>query len=221
MPRTHVRSAASIASSTMEVRDMVDAVGEYSPKTPIELLPLPRDAAQTTFKAFEKMKVNNDVSPHSKREAAAETKKPSPTSLGAVPATTNKSTTMTKTIDHTMAHAEPREPRTLAQPLVKPSFKPSVVPLANEQRVFITVVADHRTIYVHPHAKFDEWQENNDKLQRLWKRCEPLTKAPEQGYVLLGFLKDEETYVRVLVTRVRAEQEKVKAEFMVSFGYFS
>lgn len=198
----------------MEIRacDMVDAVGEFPAKMPNELLPLPRSSIEATVNAFDKVELNT-VEPKStkisrpKQEATESPKippKPNSTNGETPPAATSgKVAPMAKTMAK-------------ARPIVKPDYKPSVVPLTDNQRVFITHVVDHRTLYVHPHGQYSEWQESCDRLQRLWTKCEPLNKEPEAGHVLLGELKDEGGFARVVVQKVRSEHQKARVEFMVS-----
>lgn len=239
LPRSSARkSVPSIAGSTIEIRecDMVDAVGEFAHEMPSDLVQLPRKSIEATAKAFDKVNLNvvepklADVLVKEKsrpnempKREAAESKIPSnqnstkdepPTVAGS-----GKLAMMTKAMDRMASNVDLRESlRPLGRPFVKPPYKPSAVPLIEDQRVIITHIKDHRTIFVHPHARIDEWKESSERMERLWRKCEPLKKEPEAGHIVLAAMNNEGGFARAIVMRVRAAGAEVKAqvEYMVS-----
>lgn len=225
----------SIAGSTAEIRecDMVDAVGEFSSRMPADLVPLRKMSVETTTVTLDKMKLDTNgehgpkVADMSVDRSPRMPFKAVPANIGEMripaaklnaakeeaPAAPNKPlATMAKTMDRMRSNGDLREP---PKPKPKPTYEPSVEAITVDKRVFITHIEDHRTIYVYPHARFDHWQDLVNKIDKIGKKGEPLSKPPAIGHIVAAKSDQDRHYGRALITRLRASEKLARVEFLV------
>lgn len=215
--RSNIRNVPSIASSTVEISacDVVDAVG-ISGKTPAHLIPLSQNSAENLSKSMNSMKVESTV----KKDAI----------MAARPNQRNDVEPMipTKDIPDKTTFTQPgkmdllnqalktgSENREPPKPVQRPTYKPSIVLLDKDERVFVTHVEDHRVIFVYPHRRYNEWQNWIEKIDRSSQKCVPLKNAPKVGHVILAQCKTADVSARAVVTRVRADKNMAKVDFLV------
>lgn len=209
MSRSNIRNVPSIASSTVEIRscDLVDAIG-ISPKSPADLITLPRKSSENLSTSISAMKLESNAKNDSKLvEPMVPTKDVPDKKTSTPPPGKMDFLSKLKTGD------ECREP---TPPVQKPVYKPSIVLLDKDERVFVTHVEDHRVIHVYPHRRYNEWQNLIERIDRSSQKCSPLKNAPEVGHIVLAQCKTADVGARAIVTRVRADKNMAKVDFLVS-----
>lgn len=223
--RSNIRNVPSIASSTVEIHssDVVDAIG-ISAKSPADLIPLPQNCTENLSKSMNTMKLDTGAKNDTKMvERSTNLAYKSPDQKIDV-----EPMVPTKDVPDKRASAQPGKLDFLSQsmktngecreppkPVQKPTYKPSIVLLEKDDRVFITHVEDHRVIYVYPHRRYNEWQNWIERIDRSSQKCATLKNAPEIGHIVLAQCKTADVCARAIVTRVRADKNMAKVDFLV------
>lgn len=115
--------------------------------------------------------------------------------------------------------ATPKQRMRLTPPPKKQqNFSPSVKSVQSEMHVTIVHVDGHDSVHVVPTDDYNKWKDLVKEVHEFAGAAETFKRPPEVGFIILAKPKICDFFSRGIVTKVRAQDEIAKVEFL-EYGF--